>query len=212
MGNASSTMPKITKRDRAILDLKLQRDKIRQYQTTVQRVLDREQEVAKEFLRSGQKDRALLALRRRKYQESLLLKTDSQLANLEELVSTIEFSLVEMSVLHGLQQGNAVLAEIHKEMTIENVEKLLAETQDAREYQREINEMLSNTMTADDEEAVLNELAELQAEALQAQAPLVPPVFLPAVPEGELATPETETPERETEDIEQKTSRVAIEA
>lgn len=203
-------MPKVTKRDRAILDLKLQRDKIRQYQVKIQHVLDREQEVAKECLRVGQKDRALLALRRRKYQESLLQKTDSQLANLEELVSTIEFSLVEMSVLHGLQQGNAVLAEIHKEMTIENVEKLLAETQDAREYQREINDMLSNTMTAEDEDAVLSELAELQAEALRAQIPSVPSAAIPEAPESPVKSSEEEE-EVAVERVRER-SRVAIEA
>ncbi len=51
-------------------------------------------------------------------------------------VSTIEFSLVEVSVLHGLQQGNEVLKEIHKELNVENVERILEETQEAREYQR----------------------------------------------------------------------------
>jgi hypothetical protein len=51
-------------------------------------------------------------------------------------VSTIEFSLVEVSVLHGLKQGNAVLKEIHKELNVESVEKLLEETAEAREYQR----------------------------------------------------------------------------
>ncbi len=51
-------------------------------------------------------------------------------------MSTIEFSLVEVSVLHGLKQGNEVLKEIHKEMNVESVEKLLEETQEAREYQR----------------------------------------------------------------------------
>ena len=51
-------------------------------------------------------------------------------------VSTIEFSLVELSVVHGLKQGNEVLKEIHKEMNLETVEKLLEETQEAREYQR----------------------------------------------------------------------------
>ena len=51
-------------------------------------------------------------------------------------VSTIEFSLVEVSVLHGLQQGNEVLKEIHKELNIENVERIMEETQEAREYQR----------------------------------------------------------------------------
>lgn len=51
-------------------------------------------------------------------------------------VSTIEFSLVELSVIHGLEQGNEVLKEIHKEMNIETVEKLLEESQEARDYQR----------------------------------------------------------------------------
>jgi hypothetical protein len=51
-------------------------------------------------------------------------------------VSSIEFSLVEKSILLGLQQGNAVLKEIHKEMTVEMVEKLMGETEDAVAYQR----------------------------------------------------------------------------
>ena len=51
-------------------------------------------------------------------------------------MSTIEFSLVEVSVLHGLQQGNEVLKEIHKELNVENVERIMEETQEAREYQR----------------------------------------------------------------------------
>ena len=50
-------------------------------------------------------------------------------------VSTIEFSLVEVSVLHGLQQGNEVLKQIHKEMNLESVEKILEESAEAREYQ-----------------------------------------------------------------------------
>ena len=43
---------------------------------------------------------------------------------------------MELSVIHGLQQGNEVLKEIHKEMNIETVEKLLEESQEARDYQR----------------------------------------------------------------------------
>lgn len=96
-------------------------------------------------------------------------------------VSTIEFSLVEVSVLHGLKQGNEVLKEIHKELNVEAVEKLLEETSEAREYQKactlitsgsifidifaqEIGEMLSNNLTLDEEDAVQTELESLQAE------------------------------------------------
>jgi len=178
-GNQS--LPKVTNQDRAILDLKLQRDNVRQYQKTIQGVLNREHEIAKQHLASGQKDRALFALRKRKYQESLLVKTDGQLENLEKLVSTIEFSLVEVSVLHGLQQGNDVLKEIHREMNVEAVEKLLEETAEAREYQREIDEMLSNTLTVEDEEAVQAELSQLQKEAEGEREP-EHPIHLPSPP------------------------------
>lgn len=52
----------------------------------IQAVLGREHEIAKQQLAAGNKDRAVLALRKKKYQESLLAKTDGQLENLEHLV------------------------------------------------------------------------------------------------------------------------------
>ncbi|KAL0565182.1 Vacuolar protein sorting-associated protein 20 [Marasmius crinis-equi] len=182
--------------------LKLQRDKVKQYQKQIQSVLDREQAIAKSLLASGQKDRALTALRRRKYQQSLLTKTDGQLENLEQLVSSIEFSLIEVSVLHGLKQGNDVLKAIHKEMNVESVEKLLEETAEAREYQREIDDMLANNLTLEDEDAVQAELLGLQAEQLK--APEETPQRkeadkLPSVPTTEPVKPvlEDEEPARE---------------
>lgn len=39
-------------------------------------------------------------------------------------------------MLHGLSQGNEVLKEIHKQMNVESVEKLLEETAEAHAYQR----------------------------------------------------------------------------
>ena len=121
---------------RAILDMKNQRDKLRQYQKRITVLTDREKAIAKECLAKGDTDRAKLALRRKKYQEGLIQKTDAQLAQLEQLTSDVEFALVQKDVLFGLQQGTAVLKEIHKEMGgIENVEKLLGENAEARAYQ-----------------------------------------------------------------------------
>lgn len=121
---------------RAILDMKNQRDKLRQYQKRITVLTDREKAIAKECLLKGDTNKAKLALRRKKYQEGLIQKTDAQLAQLEQLTSDVEFALVQKDVLYGLQQGTAVLKEIHKEMGgIENVEKLLGENAEARAYQ-----------------------------------------------------------------------------
>ncbi|KAF8331494.1 charged multivesicular body protein 6-B [Cantharellus anzutake] len=190
MGNGSS-VPKVTAQDRAVLDLKNQRDKLRRYQKQIQHVLDREQAIAKEALAAGKKDRALTALRRRKYQEGLLSKTDAQLETLQGLVSSIEFSLVQRDVLHGLKLGNHVLSELHRQMKIEDVEKLMSETADGIAYQKEINELLMNEITNEEEDAVQEELARLEREALP-QRTQTEGIHLPDVPATE--------PERQTED------------
>jgi charged multivesicular body protein 6 len=166
--------------------MKNQRDKLHQYQKRITVLTDREKEIAKECLAKGDTNKAKLALRRKKYQESLLAKTDAQLQQLEQLTSDVEFALVQKDVLYGLQQGTAVLKEIHKEMGgIEQVEKLLGENEEARAYQevrkcsvyvlvlelhvnyraqQEISELLANKMSNQDEDEVEDELEALEAE------------------------------------------------
>lgn len=56
-------------------------------------VIERETEAAKQQLAAGNKDRALLALRRKKYQQTMLDKTFAQLLNLEQLVQYLLFIL-----------------------------------------------------------------------------------------------------------------------
>ncbi|KAL8377744.1 hypothetical protein RB595_008435 [Gaeumannomyces hyphopodioides] len=134
MGNNGS---KVTSQDRAILDLKNQRDKLHRYQKRITQLTDKETEIARRMLAQGDKKRALLALRRKKYQESLLSKTDAQLDQLEKLVNSVEFALISKDVVFGLEQGTKVLEQIHKEMGgIEHVEKLMGDTADAIAYQK----------------------------------------------------------------------------
>ena len=117
--------------------MKNQRDKLHQYQRRITLLTTRETEIAKSLLSQGDKPRALLALRRKKYQESLLAKTDAQLEQLEKLTSSVEFALVQKDVVFGLQQGTKVLGEIQREMGgIEHVEKLMGETAEAVAYQQ----------------------------------------------------------------------------
>ncbi|KAF4215615.1 hypothetical protein CNMCM8980_008113 [Aspergillus fumigatiaffinis] len=174
MGNTSSSH-KISAQDRAILDLKNQRDKLRQYQKRITVLTDRETAIAKECLARDDRRRALLALRRKKYQETLLSKTDAQLEQLEQLTSQVEFSLVQKDVLFGLQQGTKVLQAINKEMGgIEAVEKLMGETEEARAYQEEISQMLAGQLSNQDEDEVENELERLRQETEAITLPKVP--------------------------------------
>ncbi|EDN04101.1 conserved hypothetical protein [Histoplasma mississippiense (nom. inval.)] len=179
MGNTSSSQ-KISAQDKAILDLKNQRDKLHQYQKRITALTDRETQIARECLARNDRSRALLALRRKKYQQSLLAKTDAQLDQLERLTGSVEFALVQKDVLFGLSQGTKVLQTIHKEMGgLEAVEKLMGDTEEARAYQEEVSRMLGAQMSNQDEDEVEDELEAMELE-------ISGPVSLPDAPTSAL--------------------------
>lgn len=159
--------------------MKIQRDKLKQYQKRIKIVTDREQEIAKQCLAKGEKDKALLALRRKKYQESLLSQTDAHLEQLEKLTSNVEFALVQKDVLFGLQRGTEVLKMINKEMGgVTAVERMMEDNAEARREQEEISEALAGQLSNQEEDEVEDELEALQRE--------VEGVHLPDAPQTEL--------------------------
>ncbi|KAG0018760.1 Vacuolar protein sorting-associated protein 20 [Entomortierella chlamydospora] len=161
MGTTTSKSGKITAHDRAILDLKVQRDKLKQYNKRLNLVIAKELGIAKSHLAKGDKKRALLALRRKKFQEGLLEKTELQMTNLDELTFSIEQALVEQQVFAGLAAGNQVLKELHREMSLSDVEKLMDETAEGIAYQNEIDELLCSRLSIAEEEDIERELDEM---------------------------------------------------
>ncbi|KAK9370639.1 Snf7-domain-containing protein [Lipomyces kononenkoae] len=214
MGNYSSRPNrKITKQDTAILDMKLQRDRLQQYQRRIQGILDREHEIARQCLEKGDRERARLALRKRKYQEQLLAKTDSQLETLERLTQSIEFALVEKDVLFGLQQGSQVLKEINQEMSMDKVERLLDESADGVAYQNEISQMLADAITNSEEAEIEEELEAIRREELVKNIPAIPETKIPEGPaeEEEEVVEEPHEQEEEVEALPSSRSRYRAE-
>ncbi|NXO71139.1 CHMP6 protein, partial [Phainopepla nitens] len=121
--------------------------------------------------------KAMLLLKKKRYQEQLLDKTENQISNLERMVQDIEFTQIEMKVIEGLKIGNECLNKMHQVMSIEEVERIIGETQDAVEYQRQIDELLAGSLTEEDEDAILEELNAITQEQLE--LPEVPSEPLP---------------------------------
>ncbi|KAJ8973472.1 hypothetical protein NQ317_013466 [Molorchus minor] len=145
---------RVTEQDKAVLQLKQQRDKLKLYQKKIELALNKDREVAKQLINKGQKERAKLLLKKKRYQEQLLLKTDAQLENLEKLTHDIEFAQVEVQVVEGLKKGNEALKQVNESLNIEDIENILQETRESVDKQNEINELLSGKLTDEDEEAV----------------------------------------------------------
>ncbi|XP_077412109.1 charged multivesicular body protein 6-like isoform X2 [Vanacampus margaritifer] len=167
---------------RLVMQLKQQRDKLKQYQKRITLQLDKERLLAKQLLKDGRKEKALLLLKKKRYQDQLLDKTENQISNLERMVQDIEFLQIEMKVIEGLKVGNDCLKSMHQIMSIEDVERILDETHESIEYQKQIDEMLSGALTQEDEDAVLAEL-EAITQGEDVTLTEVPTEPLPDVPE-----------------------------
>jgi len=204
---------RITDQDRAILGLKKQRDQLKQYQRRIEGVLEKDRELARKLLKEGKKDRAKLLLRKKKYQEGLLDQTAGQLDNIERLCQDLEFTQVQKQVLDGLQKGNDALEKANAVFSLDEIESIMSDTEDAVEKQREIERMLSGGLTEGEEEDVLGELDDILAE-LEGDA--VP--SLPSVPTSNVEREEEElelpgVPDHQPQvEKEKKRERVAMEA
>jgi len=198
---------RITEQDKAILNLKKTRDQLLQYQKKIEGNLAKDRELAKQLLKDGKKDRAKLLLRKKKYHESLLTKTDGQLNNLETLVHDLEFSQVEKQVLDGLKEGNAALKKANEMFSIDEIEQIMDDTAEAMEKQREIESILSGQLTEEEEEDVLKELENLAEDEESKVSDKVPE--LPNVPTDNLESTELSEP---TKKVQSSKTKVALEA
>ncbi|XP_031630678.1 charged multivesicular body protein 6-A [Contarinia nasturtii] len=217
-GKTKKTAPsRVTEHDKAVLQLKQQRDKLKQYQKRIELTLEKDRELAKKCLATGRKDRARALLRKKKYQEKLLETTDGQLENLEKLTSDLEFSQIEQKVLDGLKVGNEALKKVHEILTIDEVERILDETREGVDKQREIdaaiNQYADSALTEEDEEEVLAELNKLiGADEKVTDLTEDKTIDLPEVPADALPSAEETTEDKPSKAKKVKSEPVALEA
>lgn len=197
---AEQQAPELLEKDKAVLDLKRQRDRLKKYQKQAEAIIVREVEIAKILILKGDKKKALLCLKKKKYQQSCIEKLEVQLLNLEGMVNSIEFASMQNEVFKALEIGKNALEELNSQMSLEDVEKLMDDTAEAIAYQEEIGQALGTALSAVDEDEIEAELAAL--EELEA---------------AELAEGMSEAPtkkikvaaEEEEEPVEQKTQKTS---
>ncbi|CAB3410780.1 unnamed protein product [Caenorhabditis bovis] len=191
--------PPVSDQDNAILQLKTQRDKIKQMVKRKEACIEKERLLAKQLLKEGKKDRALLLLKKKRYQENIIDQTLKQLSKIEQMVQDLEFAEIQQRVVDGLRQGNEALKKMNQMFDVDEIDRIMDETKEAAEYQEEISNMLSGKLTSQDVSDVERELEELLASESGVTLPEAPTHELP---EREKIAAEKEKPRRERVGIE----------
>ncbi|AQZ10978.1 VPS20 (YMR077C) [Zygosaccharomyces parabailii] len=168
MGQKPSKV-KITENDRAILQLKRSKDEIHKFAKRTDKLIASENARLKSMIQEDPQNyknnpKIRFLLKRIHYQNHLLEQAGDQLINLENLVSTLEFKVVELQFVKGLERGNVILTKLNKEF--KGAEQLMDNVQAQVSYQDEINDVLARSVVGvNDFEAELDkELDELEQE------------------------------------------------
>ncbi|KAI2798796.1 hypothetical protein RDWZM_007251 [Blomia tropicalis] len=171
----------ITEQDKAILQIKQQRDKVKQFQKKLAVQLEVETDIIRKLVQNDKKSKALLLLRKKKYTEKILEKIDNELYNIENLIMDIEFKKVEQNVLKCLQTGNETLKQLNAVFSIEQIESILDETDKGIHKQQEITDLISGYKETDEDEDALDQELEtiLGIDNAVSDLPNVPETDLP---------------------------------
>ena len=190
----SSEMSKL---DRAKLEVRTGKNRLTKWSRTLERDMDKLREAAKECMLTNKKEKAFMLLKLRKLKASALKKAQDQILNIETMILEMESSEMNVEVMGVVQKGTAALNSIHKIMSVESVEDILEESEEAIAKTNEINEILGMSDSTDiDMDEVEEELEALVNEEIPSA--LIP--NLPDVPTGKIsvneAIPQEDVPEK----------------
>ena len=188
--------------DKAQLKLKGQRDKLTQAQKRHSFLIESTRANAKKLAQAGKKKEAMILLKKKKSLEVQLKSVEDQFMQIETMISGIEQAGMQAKFVESMAAGNEALKSLTESMGgLEGVERLMDDTAETQAEWREIEEALgssSSMLDAEDEEAVMEELAmldQMEAMDLAEQMPDAP-TTQPAETIAEPAQLEEPEPER----------------
>ena len=121
----TSRTEKLNKEERALLDCKICRDKIKRYIKSLEKNASLKRAQAKEALQNKNKDRARLYMRQSKMYQEQIKTSEGQLELIENQITQIETAQSQKDVFTVLKQGNDLLKKLQEEVNVEKLQESL---------------------------------------------------------------------------------------
>jgi charged multivesicular body protein 6 len=155
--------PKLSPEEKAILDCKQARDKIKAYIKRLENNEQQKKEFAKEMLKNKNKEKAKYFLSQCKLYKMQRESAEGQLAAVEDQINRLDVAKTQKEVFTVLENTNKVLKDLQQEVNIEKLEKISDDLKDIKENNDEISNFFKNHNVdlAQNEEEIDKEMEKL---------------------------------------------------
>jgi charged multivesicular body protein 6 len=150
--------------DQTILDLKVQRDHLKRYEAQQEHLQEQEHAQARALAKAGKREKAALVLKQKKLRQVYIDRARGQLQNIQQMIDAIESQQQELEIVESMRSANDVMKHLESLMPIEEIERLRDDLAEHHERVNEIQDLLAQDLTAQDNQAVEDEYEQMLAE------------------------------------------------
>ena len=133
-------LSKLQGEDKAILDCKMCRDKIKSYIKSLERNRDAKKAKVKEFVKMKEKTKAKVLLKQVKMLDFQITSAEGQLQMIEDQIHNLDMAVSQRDAMQVLEQGNAALKKLQSEVNVEKMQQISDDLEDAKDANRELEE------------------------------------------------------------------------
>ena len=142
--NSNRNQVQLSQTEKAILDCKSCRDKIKRYIKSLEQKSENSMTKVRELLQKKQRDRAKFYLKQSKLFTEQTKVADGQLEMINQQISNIESTTNMNECAAVLSNGNKVLKELQNEVNIEHWENIRDDLDELKERDNEIKEFFKD--------------------------------------------------------------------
>ena len=195
----------MTNIDKAKLEVKRGKNRIAKHSKKLEQQCVKLDQDIRKYLKAGKKKKALYTLKLKRLKIKSIENVEKQILSLEKVLIEIETTEMTQESLKAVQNGTDALNEMHRIMSVEDVEQIMADNEEALDDANEIASLLSNSSSSFDElddDELAAELAALEGPQKQSaiESDTEKQISnMPQVPTNEIAIEENDQKDSESQ-------------